>query len=92
MQRRLGARAATVTIMIAALVAAGVMGACHNGPSNDHDTNGVNTGGAAGQVMPSAADTIHHTPAAAGATGAPGSTPTSANTVRRDTTRRRPER
>src|SRR6185437_6183904 len=63
MQRRFGARAATVTIMFAALVAAGVMAACHNGPSNDHDTNGVNTGGASGQVMPSAADTIHHAPA-----------------------------
>jgi hypothetical protein len=91
MQPRFGARAATVTIMFAALVAAGVMAACHNGPSNDHDTNGVNTGGASGQVMPSAADTIHHTPATAGATAAPSTTPASAAAVRRDTARRRPE-
>jgi len=95
MQRRFGARAATVTIMFAALVAAGVMAACHNGPSNDHDTNGVNTGGASGQVMPSAADTIHHAPAMAGASGAAGSTvstPASADTARRGRARRRPQR
>jgi len=66
-----------------------MMSACHNGPSNDHDTMGVNTGGASGQVMPSAADTIHHASNAA-ATSASGSTSAAANTVRRDTTRRRP--
>ena len=89
MQARSGAKAATVAITIAALVAVGTMAACHNGPSNDHDTNGVNTGGAAGQVMPSAADTIHHA-STTGASGASGSTPVATDTVRRDTTRRRP--
>jgi hypothetical protein len=84
-----GTRAATITTTIAVLAAAGMMSACHNGPSNNHDTMGVNTGGAAGQVMPSAADTIHHT-SNAGATSVPGSASAATDTMRRDTTRRRP--
>jgi hypothetical protein len=90
MDGRFRTKVATVAIMIAVLAATGAMSACHNGPSSDHDTNGVSTSGAAGQVLLSPSDTIHHAPTTAGATGAPGSTPAATDTMRRDTTRRRP--
>ncbi|MFI5228275.1 MAG: hypothetical protein ACHQWU_04355 [Gemmatimonadales bacterium] len=48
-------------VTVVATIALGcAMSGCRNGPNNAADTNGVSTGGAAGQVLPSAADTVHH--------------------------------
>ena len=70
---------------IAAIVAVCTMAGCRNGPNSAGDTNGVSTGGAAGQVMPSAADTIHHDTSASGSAAiAP------VDSTRHGTKRRRP--
>ena len=74
-----------------ALVVAGALSACRNGPNNARDTTGM-TGGASGSVVPAPADTGGAAPrATTPATQPTMSTPTTPDSTKTDTmTRKRP--